>query len=102
MRSASCTLVSETLRKHKKKRLVTKGGATMNIVVRGIAYMLVIAAVFGLWQRDFLAGLFMFLLLLFIEKLFRVLLDGIDKVLRAIWDTQAVMEGRASDQSDSP
>jgi hypothetical protein len=73
----------------------------MNIVIRGIAYMLAIAAVFGLWQRAFLASLFMFLLLIFIEKLFRVLLDGIDKVLRAIWDSRAVMEEQASDQSDS-
>jgi hypothetical protein len=36
--------------------------------------MLIIAVVFGAWQRDILAGLFMFLFLLFLEKLVRAVI----------------------------
>jgi hypothetical protein len=43
--------------------------------VKGIAYMVGIAAVFGYWQhQSFLAGVFMFLFLVYLEKLGRVLI----------------------------
>jgi len=35
-----------------------------------------IAAVFGFWQNSILAGVFMLLFLLFIEKLFRLMVFG--------------------------
>lgn len=49
--------------------------AITKAAIRGIFYMVIIAVVFGAWQRDFLAGLFMFLFLLFIEKMFRVVIN---------------------------
>ena len=45
-------------------------------VIRGCFYMGTIAAVFGFWQNSILAGVFMLLFLLFIEKLFRLMVFG--------------------------
>jgi hypothetical protein len=39
--------------------------------------MVVIAVVFGAWQRAVLAGLFMFLFLLFLEKLIRTVIHAL-------------------------
>jgi hypothetical protein len=42
--------------------------------IKGVFYMLVIAALFGWWQQNWWAFGFMLCLLLFVEKLFRVLM----------------------------
>jgi hypothetical protein len=41
--------------------------------ILGLVYMAGIATIFGFWQNNVLAGIFMFALLLFVEKLIRVL-----------------------------
>jgi hypothetical protein len=43
-------------------------------VVRGVFYMVVVAGLFGWWQQNWWAFAFMLSLLLFVEKLFRVLI----------------------------
>ena len=48
--------------------------APTKAVILGLLYMAGIAAIFGFWQNNVLAGIFMFALLLFVEKLFRVLI----------------------------
>jgi hypothetical protein len=64
------------------ERTRSKGGAVtimqeaVRAVIRGCFYMGTIAAVFGFWQNSILAGVFMLLFLLFIEKLFRLMVFG--------------------------
>ncbi|MGB0035613.1 MAG: hypothetical protein WBP79_09080, partial [Candidatus Acidiferrales bacterium] len=45
---------------------------TTKAAVRSFVYMVIISAVFGFWQTSLLAGVFMLLFLVFIEKLARV------------------------------
>ena len=45
-------------------------------VIRGCVYIATIAVVFGFCQNSILAGFFMLFFLLFIEKLFRLMVFG--------------------------
>ena len=79
----------------------------MAIVIRGVAYMVAIAAIFGFWQHSILAGIFMLFLLLFMEKLVRVILNSIENLHRTTSDlltTQSeiltALEDRATQENE--
>lgn len=50
---------------------------TTKAALRGWLYMAVVATAFGLWQASVLAGIFMLLFLLFVEKLVRVVIVAV-------------------------
>jgi len=43
------------------------------VMIRGLLYMAVVAALFGLWQQSILAGVFMMSFLLLLDKFARFL-----------------------------
>ncbi len=47
------------------------------VVIRALLYMAGVAALFGLWQRSILAGIFMLSFLLLLDKMVRFLWIGI-------------------------
>lgn len=47
------------------------------VMVRGLLYMAVVAALFGYWQRNVWVGVFMMSFLLILDKFFRFLYIGI-------------------------
>jgi hypothetical protein len=71
--------------------------------VRGLSYMAVTAGLFGYWQRNVVAGLFMMAFLLFLEKLFRYLATVIATVAsvaeEAPDERDPILEGLEKDNS---
>ena len=71
--------------------------------IRGLFYMAVIAGLFGYWQKNVVAGLFMMAFLLFLEKLFTLLWTSISNVADAAREApeeyDPILEGLQKDKS---
>jgi hypothetical protein len=57
---------------------------TTKAAMRGLAYMLAVATAFGFWQNKVLAGIFMLFLLIFIEKLFRIVIQLLSQISSSV------------------
>ena len=68
--------------------------------IRGIVAMAVIATVFGFWQNNLLAAFSMFMLLVFFEKLFRVLANRVERLEAAMCDLPVIVKSTLSTTED--
>ena len=59
---------------------------------RGIFAMGIIAGCFGFWQESVLAGIFMLLFLIFLEKMFRVLASRVERVESLLHSQQTPLD----------
>lgn len=71
--------------------------------IRGLSYMAVVAGLFGFWQRNIVAGIFMMAFLLFLEKLFVFLSHSLANVADALREEpeerDLILEGLENDKS---
>ena len=70
---------------------------------RGLTYMAVVAGLFGYWQRNVVAGVFMMALLLLIEKMFVYLGAAIANLIHAVREApeecDPILESLQNDKS---